>query len=143
MIGVPDRYEATVGTAAGSLRHPDLGWTLGAYVCHVGDNVHIWAQWLAGAALGGEVVVPGYEERLLGEARHYNRVPVQGALWQLREAVASWLRAVELARADRVVLQHETRGPQTAGDVVRSNAHDAYHHGWDLTRIIEANQPFR
>jgi hypothetical protein len=139
MGAVPDRYEEIVGTADGGLRHPDLGWSLGAYVCHVADNVHIWAQWLAGAALHGEVAVPGYEEQALGEARYYDRVPVQGALWQLRQAVSSWQPAAELAVSRQVVLQHETRGPHGAGDVVRSNAHDAYHHGWDLTRIMEWN----
>jgi hypothetical protein len=139
MGGMPDRYAAIVGDHPGDLRHPDLAWSLGAYVCHVADNVHIWAQWLAGAALHGEVAVPGYEEQLLAEARYYNQVPVQGALWQLRQAVSSWGPAVELALQRGIVLQHQTRGPHPAGDVVRSNAHDAYHHAWDLTRIIAWN----
>jgi hypothetical protein len=137
VMGMADRYEESIGSAPGSLRHPDLGWTVGGYVCHVADNLHIWAQWLAGAALRGEVAVPGYEEQLLGEARYYGRVPVGGALWQLRQATQSWHQAVTVARADRIVLEHETRGPQSAEDVVRSNAHDAHHHGWDIRRILE------
>jgi hypothetical protein len=60
--GMADAYEATIGAGDGSLAHPDLGWTVGGYVCHVADNLNIWAQWLAGAALAGEVWVPGYEE---------------------------------------------------------------------------------
>jgi hypothetical protein len=139
VMGMADSYEQSIGSEPGSLRHPDLGWTVGAYVCHVADNLHIWAQWLAGASLRGEVAVPGYEEQLLGEARYYVRVPVGGALWQLRQAARSWHEAVTLARADGVVLAHETRGPQSAEDVVRSNAHDAFHHGWDIRRIIEHN----
>jgi hypothetical protein len=136
MMGVPDAYERAIGDAAAWLRHPDLGWTLGAYVCHVADNVHIWAQWLAGAALAAEADVPGYEEALLGEARFYNRVPLGGALWQLGQATGSWQEAVAMARSREVVLLHETRGPQSTADVVRSNAHDAYHHGWDIGRIL-------
>jgi hypothetical protein len=139
VLGTADSYEQTIGSALGSLRHPDLGWTLGGYVCHVADNLHIWAQWLAGAALHGEVGVPGYEEELLGQARYYERVPVAGALWQLRQATLSWHESVEGARAGGVVLEHETRGPQSAEDVVRSNAHDAFHHGWDIRRIVEHN----
>jgi hypothetical protein len=110
---------------------------VGAYVCHVGDNLHIWAQWLAGAALAGEASVPGYEERLLGDARFYSRVPVGGALWQLRQATHPWYEAVTVARAHNVVLAHESRGPQSVDDVVRSNAHDAFHHGWDIRRILD------
>jgi hypothetical protein len=105
-------------------------------VCHVADNLDIWAQWLAGATLAGELVVPGYEQELLGAARFYDRVPVRGALWQLRQATSTWQEAVGMARARRVVLAHESRGPQSAADVARSNAHDAFHHGWDLRRIV-------
>jgi hypothetical protein len=139
VLGTAHSYEVIIGSAAGSLRHPDLGWTVGGYVCHVADNLRIWAQWLAGAALHGEPGVPGYEEDLLGQARYYVRVPVGGALWALRQATESWHEAVEVARAKGVVLEHETRGPQSADDVVRSNAHDAFHHGWDLRRIIAHN----
>jgi hypothetical protein len=134
---MPDSFERLVGAYPASLRHPDLEWPIGAYVCHVADNLHIWAQWLAGAALYGEAQVPGYEEELLGEARFYNRVPVGGSLWQLRQAAASWREAVGAARTEGVVLHHETRGPQSVSDVVRSNAHDAFHHRWDIGRIID------
>jgi hypothetical protein len=137
VLGTADAYETAIGSADGSLAHPDLGWTVGGYVCHVADNLQIWAQWLAGAALADEVRVPGYEEAVLGEARFYTRVPLRGALWQLRQATRSWREAVVLARDRRVVLDHETRGPQSADDVVRSNAHDAFHHGWDIRRIVE------
>jgi hypothetical protein len=139
VMAIPDSYQEAIGTAVGSLRHPELDWSLGAYVCHVADNLHIWAQWLAGAALHDEAGVPGYEEQMLGEARLYNRVPVGGALWQLRQAARSWHGAVTVARARSVVLAHESRGPQSVSDVVRSNAHDAFHHGWDIRRIIEHN----
>jgi hypothetical protein len=136
VAGIPEAYCQAIDAAPGSLRHPDLDWTIGAYVCHVADNLHIWAQWLAGAALAAEVAVPGYEESLLGEARFYNRVPLHGAMWQLRQATGSWQEAVALAQSHDVVLQHETRGPQSTADVVRSNAHDAFHHGWDIGRIL-------
>jgi hypothetical protein len=137
VTGIPDAYENAIGSADGSLRHPDLEWNLGAYVCHVADNLHIWSQWLAGAALWGELRVPGYEEGQLGAARFYLRVPVRGALWQLRQATSSWRGAVAVARAKDVTLQHETRGSQSIDDVARSNAHDAFHHGWDIARIID------
>jgi hypothetical protein len=137
VLALPDTFDDLIGSADGSLRHPDLEWTVGAYVCHVADNLHIWAQWLAGAALAGEVVVPGYEEKDLGDARFYTRVPVGGALWLLRQATRPWREAVVVAQAHDVVLAHASRGPQSVHDVVRSNAHDAFHHGWDIARILE------
>ena len=87
----------------------------------------------------GEERVPGYEERLLGDARFYARVPVGGALWQLRQATRPWHEAVTVALAHNVVLAHESRGPQSVNDVVRSNADDAFHHGWDIGRILAYN----
>ena len=38
----------------------------------------------------------------------------------------------------RVTLVHPERGEQTLIDVVRSNAHDAYHHGWDIKWSLQA-----
>jgi len=37
------------------------------------------------------------------------------------------------------VLVHPERGEQTVLDVVGSNAHDAYHHRWDIERSLEAD----
>jgi hypothetical protein len=135
-MATPDSFAEAIGAAEGSLRHPDLGWNIAAYVCHVADNLHIWSQWLAGAAHHGEESVPGYDEVVLGEARLYNLVPVGSALWLLRRATISWDDAVSYALTGRVILQHATRGPISTEDVVRSNAHDAYHHGWDIGRIV-------
>jgi hypothetical protein len=139
VMGSPDSYRRTIGSASGGLGHPDLGWTLGAYVCHVGDNLGIWAQWLAGAALESETAVPGYDDVELSRARYYTRVPLGGSLWHLEQATNSWSTATGLALAGKVVLNHETRGPQSATDVIRSNAHDAFHHEWDISRIISYN----
>ena len=75
----------------------------------------------------------------LGDARFYARVPVGGALWLLRQATRPWHEAVTVAQEHSVVLAHESRGPQSVHDVVRSNAHDAFHHGWDIRRILEYN----
>ncbi len=74
---VPVRYAELLADTDGSQRHPDLHWTAGAYVCHVTDNLRIWAERLAGAALGGSQQVPGYDENLLARARAYERVPWQ------------------------------------------------------------------
>ncbi len=87
MATIPARYAALLGESDGAQRHPALGWSAGAYVCHVTDNLRIWAERLAGCALGGGRNVHGYDADLLAQARVYERVPVVGALWSLRHAV--------------------------------------------------------
>jgi hypothetical protein len=117
-----------------SERHPDLGWSAGEYVCHVTDNLRIWAERLAGAALGGSAVVATYDPDGLAAARRYDHVPVSGALWSLGQAAAEWTAAIELAEAQRVILVHPERGALSVLDVASGNAHDAQHHGWDIER---------
>jgi hypothetical protein len=120
----------------GRRRHPELEWDAGGYVCHVTDILRIWAERLVGAACGGTTSVPGYDAALLGRARSYNLVPVEGALWSLRQAAQAWVDAVALADRDDVVLRHVARGEQRVSDVVSNNAHDAFHHGWDIQRSM-------
>jgi hypothetical protein len=136
VAAVPARYAALLGDADGSARHPELEWTAGGYVAHVVDNLRIWAERLAGASLGGSPDVPGYDEQLLAAARRYDALPVAGSLWSLQRAVDAWLAAVERAVAEDVELRHEARGVQRVSDVVRNNAHDAFHHEWDIRRSV-------
>jgi len=132
---VPARYVALLADTDGSQRHPDLDWSAVAYVCHVTDNLRIWAERLAGAALGGGRQIPRYDENLLARARAYERVPLAGALWSLERAARDWQEAAHLALAGDVVLMHAGRGEQRAADVARNNAHDAHHHAWDVRRL--------
>lgn len=133
----PSRYSDLLEGRDASLRHADLDWSAGAYVCHVTDNLRIWAERLAGAALGGETRVPGYDAGLLGRARAYNLIPLVGALWSLRHAARDWVEAVEAAVRSDVVLLHAGRGEQRTTDVARNNAHDAAHHEWDIRRSLD------
>jgi hypothetical protein len=133
---IPARYAAILAGSDGRQRHPDLAWTAGAYVCHVTDNLRNWAERLAGAALGGSPEVVGYDPDLLAKVRGYAQVPLPGALWSLRHAALAWLEAVELGRRAGTVLLHATRGKQQVEDVASNNAHDAHHHGWDISRSL-------
>jgi hypothetical protein len=152
---VPDRYAELLDGSAGTVHGAGLAWSATAYVCHVADNLRIWAERLAGASAavaaprapgaagppGAPNVVAAYDENRLAEARAYEAVPIAGALWSLRRAVGDWLDAVTLATAQRTVLVHPERGEMTVGDVARSNAHDAYHHAWDVERIVHDAGP--
>ena len=125
----------------GSQTHPDLTWPAVAYVCHVSDNLRIWAERLAALASGDPRPVAPYDPDLLAEARRYDEISLRGALWSLGHAARDWTDAVDLAHEVGVTLVHPDRGEQSLVDVVRSNAHDAAHHCCDIRRTIEATPP--
>jgi hypothetical protein len=137
MQGIPDSIDDLVKGAAGTERLPDLGWNVSGYIAHVTDNTRIWSERLVAAARGADAHVVPYDPDLLAEARHYNEVALLGAKWSLRIAVDTWLDAVAEANAAGVVMLHSERGAMELFDVVASNAHDALHHRWDLTRILQ------
>ena len=132
----PQRYLALLDGREGSEHGAGLAWSATGYVCHVADNLRIWAERLAGAAQGGSSIVAAYDSDALAEARNYDSVAVEGALWSLRHATEAWGVAVEWAQEQQVVLMHPERGSQTVNDMVRNNSHDAHHHGWDIQRIL-------
>ncbi|MET0801758.1 MAG: hypothetical protein ABWZ53_11395 [Actinomycetota bacterium] len=137
LIGeAPMRYAAALRGHDGSERHPDLSWSAGAYVCHVTDNLRIWAERLAGSVLGATGEVASYDNDLLARARAYEEVPIQASLWSLRRASDDWMEAFRLAVLKEVVLLHPDRGEQSTLDVARSNAHDTHHHEWDIRRSL-------
>ncbi|GAB3434878.1 hypothetical protein [Flindersiella endophytica] len=138
---IPAAYANRLAGATGTEKHPDLAWTVTAYVSHVADNLRGWAERLTGGYLAGDRRVPGYDPDLLSRARHYDDLSLAGALWSLQWAVAAWSEAVEAALAADTVLLHITRGVQRAEDVARNNAHDAHHHLWDIGRILAVQRP--
>lgn len=140
--GLPSRFRALLDGCTGHERHPDLSWGPVAYVCHVVDNLRIWAEGLAaGVRLSDEVSVPGYDPDLLAEARRYHRIAPEAALWSLERAAVGWSETVMAALDCGVVLRHAARGIQCAEDVALNNTHDSYHHVWDIERILDAVTP--
>lgn len=134
--GIPATYEAALEGATGTERHSDLSWSVGAYVCHVADNLRIWAERLAGVAAGASPEVAAYDENELAAARRYEHIALQAAIWSLRRSVDDWLSAVGEARAAGVVLRHSERGELELLEVVRMVTHDAAHHLWDIRRTL-------
>ena len=128
VVGLAARYGSLLEGATGDEQHPRLAWSVSAYVCHVADNLRIWAERLAGIAAGADGHVGAYDESLLGRARHYESIPLVAALWSLTTAVEDWSDVVGRSRRVGPVLVHPERGEQTLADVVVSNAHDAFHH---------------
>jgi hypothetical protein len=134
----PDAFDGSLAGATGLERIQDLTWSATGYVCHVTDNLRIWEERLMRAVLGGSMQVMGYDDNLLAKARRYDAIPLQEALLSLRQSVDDWLRAVAASDRHGTVLVHPDRGPLGLNDVVHSNSHDAFHHQWDIERILDA-----
>jgi hypothetical protein len=138
MRDMPDVLEELLSDATGTERLPDLGWNVCGYIAHMTDNTRIWSERLVAVARGADAHVVPYDPDLLAEARHYNEIALEGGTWSFRIAVANWLAAVEEAEPADVVMLHSERGAMELQDVVASNAHDAFHHRWDVTRILRS-----
>jgi hypothetical protein len=136
VVGLPAVYGRTLAGLSGGERHPDLGWSVTEYVLHVADNLRIWAERLMGVVSGGPADVGAYDENELADARHYEAIPLQAAMWSLARAVGDWQEAMAAASWAAARLVHPDRGPQTAQQVATANAHDAFHHYWDIRRSV-------
>jgi hypothetical protein len=134
---VPTTYARMLQGTSGDERPDPSAWTATGYVCHVGDNLRIWAERLAGIIRGGSPDVGGYDQDGLAAARGYRSISLPSALWSLSRSVDDWLEVVAEARPLQPVLVHPERGPQSLVEVVRSNAHDAFHHQWDIQRALD------
>jgi hypothetical protein len=153
---VPTTYARMLQGASGDERPDPAAWTATAYVCHVGDNLRIWAERLAGIIRGGSPDVGGYDQDALAAARRYGSISLPAALWSLSRSVDDWLEVVAEfapesaaepvaespagAQPPQPVLVHSERGPQSLVEVVRNNAHDAFHHQWDIQRALDCRQ---
>lgn len=126
------------GTAIGSERLD--GWSVSEYVSHVGDNLRQWAERVQAVRLAGITVVGGYDPDALAVARGYEQLPLPAAVWSALRSADAWCQVLRDAIAERVELQHATRGLQRAEDIVRNNTHDAYHHVWDIRRIVSVTR---
>jgi hypothetical protein len=139
---VPTTYARVLQGAGGDERPDPSAWTVTAYVCHVGDNLRIWAERLAGIIRGGSSDVGGYDQDALAVARDYASISLPSALWSLSRSVNDWLEVMAEAMPLPPTLQpklvHPERGPQSLVEVARSNAHDAFHHQWDVQRALDA-----
>lgn len=133
---LPALVHGLLAGRTGLERHPELTWSAGEYVCHVGDNLRLWAERIAGRLAGDDGVVGGYDPDELARARRYEAIRLAAALWSLRRAAEDWVDVLVPALARGLVLSHATRGAQTAADVALNNAHDAHHHVWDIGRCL-------
>jgi hypothetical protein len=136
VVGTPDRLEAMLAGRGGDERAPGLAWDVTSYVAHLADNNRIWAERIAGAALGAQTPVQPYDEAELATARGYGGFALSAALWSLRRSVLDWTAAWELQGEGEVSLTHPEQGPMAAGQVVVVLGHESQHHVADVETIL-------
>ncbi len=134
---IPGRYAGLLEGRDGSVRHPGLRWSVGAYVCHVGDNLRIWAERMWSSVEAGHVEIEAYDQDELASVRRYESIPLGTALWALSHAAAAWQEAFEAAVRREPTFSHPERGLISLTDLVQSNCHDAVHHEWDIRRSLD------
>nr|WP_139382537.1 hypothetical protein [Plantibacter cousiniae] len=108
------------------------------YVCHVADNLRLWAERVSAAMASGDTRITGYDPDAVALAQGYDEIALPVALGVLERSAQTWVSVLADAVAAEVVLLHESRGQQTAADIASNNGHDAHHHAWDITRSIHA-----
>ena len=139
LVDLPRDYDAALVGATGSEQHPDLSWSVRAYVSHVADNLRIWAERLVGVATGAGLGIAAYDENVLARARSYDRIPLSAARWSLGRSVLDIQEAARVSSPTGPVLDHPERGQLTLTEVLVAIAHDARHHLWDIERSIAPN----
>ncbi len=137
----PGALLGLLGGASGDERRLDLAWSVGVYVCHVADNLRIWAERLVAVEDGHPAEVGGYDENELAHARRYDSIPLRAAQWSLGRSVEDWLRAVNGSPHTGTLMIHPERGELSLLDVTVSNAHDTFHHLHDVETTLVGLMP--
>lgn len=136
VVRMAEQVRQQVSDAPGDRRRPAGGWSVSEYVSHMADNLRNWAERVQGAILTGERDVAGYHPDELARARRYEAIPLAAAVWSLEVSCQTWGPTMTKALSQGLVLQHATRGRQSAEDIARNNCHDAWHHLWDIQEIL-------
>ncbi|MXW31085.1 MAG: DinB family protein [Chloroflexi bacterium] len=136
ILDAPRRYAELLDSADGSARHPDLTWSVKAYVSHVADNLRTWAERIVSATTAGQTLVRPFEQDDLAEVRGYEHMALETALWSLGHSANIWADAVAGIDDLDLVLEHPERGMLSLAEVILTVAHDTAHHEWDIRRSL-------
>jgi hypothetical protein len=125
--GLPVRARSIAEQGKGDERLTPQAWSVSGYNSHVADNARTWAERLHGALPSEITMVSGYDPDAVAAARKCKSIPLSSALWSLENSCDAWVKTLTAALAEKIELEHVTRGRQRAQDIARNNAHDAHH----------------
>ena len=135
ILDAPRRYAELLDGADGSEQHPDLTWSVKAYVSHVADNLRTWAERIISGTAGQTLVRP-FDQDDLAAIRGYEHMTLETALWSLGHSASIWADAIAASAGHDFVLTHPERGELPLAEVVLTVAHDTAHHEWDIRRSL-------
>jgi fructose-1,6-bisphosphatase/inositol monophosphatase family enzyme len=136
--GLPMRARSLAEQGKGDERLTPQAWSVSGYISHVADNLRTWAERLQGALLSEITMASGYDPDALAAAWKYELVPPSSARWSLENSCDAWVKTLTAARAQKIELEHVTRGRQRAQNIARNNAHDARHNLRDIASVLDA-----
>lgn len=136
ILDAPRRFAELLDGADGSVRHPDLTWSVKAYVCHVADNLRGWAERIRSGTASGQTLLRPVDPDDMAAIRGYEHMPLETALWSLKHSASIWADAVAGSGGLHVEFTHPTRGQQSLAELVLTVAHDTAHHEWDIRRSL-------
>ena len=138
ILDAPRRYAELLDGADGRARHPDLTWSVTAYVEHVADNLRNWAERIVSAAAAGQTTLRPTDQDVVAAARAYESMPLATALWSLQQSANIWAAAMAACAGGDFMFSHPTRGQQSLAELILTVAHDTAHHEWDIRRSLGA-----
>ncbi len=136
ILDAPRRYAELLDGADGSVRHPDLTWSVTMYVEHVSDNLRNWAERIMSAVAAGQTTLRPTDQDVVAAARGYESMPLATALWSMKHSANIWADAMAASAGQEIVFSHPTRGQQSLVELILTVAHDTAHHEWDIRRSL-------
>lgn len=114
-----------------------LSWSVGEYICHIGDNERIWAERFAAIdAQTRSVSIAPFDQDLLAAARNYNLIGYASGMWSMRRGFDDFTTTSHEAARRSGILRHPERGALPILDAMRTVVHDCHHHLHDIRRIL-------
>jgi hypothetical protein len=113
-------------------------WSASRYVWHTVDVLRFGAERFWTLSVDPSFGVPAWDENVMAEHRAYDQLSPFVGLVAMISAAETWRTAALEAPRD-VRTPHPEAGTIDAFDLVQRNAHEVWHHLWDVQRGLPAS----
>jgi hypothetical protein len=121
-----------VATRPDATTRPEPGvWSPAEYAWHMVDVLRIGTERLWTAMIDPDAGIPCWDENALAAVRRYSALSPRVGVRALGDAVRSWREAAAQI-SPQATVEHAEFGTISAADIIRRNAHEAYHHARDI-----------
>jgi len=108
-------------------------WSASRYVWHTVDVLRFGTERLWTLSADPAFGVPAWDENVMADVRSYDQLSPVVGLIALIAAAHSW-RTAAMEAPHEEHTPHPEAGAICAFDVVQRNAHEVWHHLWDVQR---------